>query len=95
MIEVLPMFARKITSDNPDIKIIVDKFDSGPPVDAAIEYSIVGPDMSILRALGKKPLIYYPIQAAKKSKQLMFTHVKFRKILKNEKANRALATPAH
>ena len=54
MIEVLPMFARKITSDNPDIKIIVDKFDSGPPVNAAIEYSIIGPDISILRALGKK-----------------------------------------
>ena len=54
MIEALPMFARKITSDNPDIKIIVDKFDSGPPVNAAIEYSIIGPDISILRALGKK-----------------------------------------
>jgi len=32
----------------------VDKFDSGPPVDAAVEYSIDGPDLNILRALGKK-----------------------------------------
>jgi len=50
----LPSLARQITRDNPDLKIIIDKFASGPPVDAAIEYSIDGPDIEILRALGKK-----------------------------------------
>ena len=45
---------KRLTAENPGLKIIVDKFDSGPPVDAAVEYSIDGPDINILRALGKK-----------------------------------------
>ena len=40
--------------ENPDLKIIVDKFKSGPPVEAAVEFSIDGPDLSVLRSLGKK-----------------------------------------
>ena len=54
MVTALPKLAKRLTSENPDLKIIVDKFDSGPPVDAAVEYSIDGPDLNILRALGKK-----------------------------------------
>ena len=54
MVKTLPALAKKVTSENPDLKIIVDKFDSGPPVDAAVEYSIDGPDLSVLRALGNK-----------------------------------------
>jgi len=54
MVKTLPALAKKVTSENPDLKIIVDKFDSGPPVDAAVEYSINGPDLSVLRALGNK-----------------------------------------
>ena len=54
MMEGLPLLAKKLTSENPDLKIVVDKFDSGPPVDAAVEYSIDGPDLSVLRVLGKK-----------------------------------------
>ena len=54
MIKKLPTLAKRLNVENPDLKIIVDKFDSGPPVDAAVEYSIDGPDLSVLRALGKK-----------------------------------------
>ncbi|MFL2714044.1 MAG: efflux RND transporter permease subunit, partial [Gammaproteobacteria bacterium] len=54
MTTVLPKLAKRLVNENPDLKIIVDKFDSGPPVDAAVEFSIDGPDLSILRALGKK-----------------------------------------
>ena len=54
MIKKLPDLAKRLNSENPDLKIIIDKFDSGPPVDAAVEYSIDGPDLSVLRALGKK-----------------------------------------
>jgi Cu/Ag efflux pump CusA len=54
MVENLPKLAKRLTAENPDLNIIVDKFDSGPPVDAAVEYSIDGPDIEILRALGKK-----------------------------------------
>ena len=54
MKEALPELAKRLTSENPGLKIIVDKFDSGPPVDAAVEFSIDGPDLNILRALGKK-----------------------------------------
>ena len=54
MIKKLPSLAKRLTSENPDLKIIIDKFDSGPPVDAAVEYSIDGPDLSVLRALGNK-----------------------------------------
>ena len=54
MVKALPSLAKRLTSENPDLKIIVDKFDSGPPVDAAVEYSIDGSDLSVLRVLGNK-----------------------------------------
>mgnify|MGYP000911920806 FL=1 len=54
MKKALPELAKRLTSENPGLKIIVDKFDSGPPVEAAVEFSIDGPDLNILRALGKK-----------------------------------------
>ena len=36
MVENLPKLAKRLTAENPDLNIIVDKFDSGPPVDAAV-----------------------------------------------------------
>ena len=54
MVAELPSLAKRLNFENPDLKIIVDKFKSGPPVDAAVEYSIDGPDLSVLRSLGKK-----------------------------------------
>tara|TARA_Y100001970_G_scaffold209263_1_gene255121 strand:+ start:4736 stop:7786 length:3051 start_codon:yes stop_codon:yes gene_type:complete len=54
MVKALPALAKRLTAENPDLKIIIDKFDSGPPVEAAVEYSIDGPDLSVLRALGNK-----------------------------------------
>ena len=54
MMASLPALARRLNAENPDLKIIVDKFSSGPPVDAAVELSIDGPDMAILKILGKK-----------------------------------------
>ena len=50
MVEKLPELAKRLTAENPDLKIIVDKFDSGPPVEAAVEYSIDGPDIDILKS---------------------------------------------
>jgi multidrug efflux pump subunit AcrB len=50
----LPGLARRLNQENPDLKIIIDKFSSGPPVDAAVEFSIDGPDIAILKILGKK-----------------------------------------
>ena len=39
---------------NPNLRIIIDKFDSGPPVFAAVEYRILGDDPKILQALGEQ-----------------------------------------
>ena len=50
----LPILAKKLAAENPDLKIVVDKFSSGPPVDSAVELSIDGPDLSVLKALGRK-----------------------------------------
>ena len=54
MVESCQNLPKRLNFENPDLKIIVDKFDSGPPVEAAVEYSIDGPDIDILRALGKE-----------------------------------------
>lgn len=54
MMAALPDLAKRLNEENPDLRIIVDKFNSGPPVQAAVEFSIHGPDLSILRILGKK-----------------------------------------
>jgi len=50
----LPKLAKSIVMNNPDIKIIINKFDSGPPVFASIEYRLMGDNTSVLRELGSK-----------------------------------------
>lgn len=54
MMERIPSFGKELANQNPDLKIITDKFDSGPPVFASIEYRILGDDISILRELGQQ-----------------------------------------
>ena len=46
--------AKKLSKANPDIEVRVDKFYSGPPVFAAIDYAIKGDDPEILQLLGEK-----------------------------------------
>ena len=50
----LPKLAKSIVMNNPDIKIIINKFDSGPPVFASIEYRLMGDNTSVLKELGSK-----------------------------------------
>ena len=54
MINILPTLAKNISQSNPDIEVRVDKFYSGPPVFAAIDYYITGDDPELLQALGEK-----------------------------------------
>ena len=54
MMPVLPDLAKKLSKANPDIEVRVDKFYSGPPVFAAIDYAIKGDDPEILQLLGEK-----------------------------------------
>ena len=54
MMDRIPSLGRELANLNPDLKVITDKFDSGPPVFASIEYRILGDDISILRELGHK-----------------------------------------
>ena len=54
MIENLPDLAKLIVKQNPNLRIIIDKFDSGPPVFSAVEYRILGDDPEILKILGQK-----------------------------------------
>ena len=54
MIENLPDLAKLIVEQNPNLRIIIDKFDSGPPVFSAVEYRILGDDPEILKILGQK-----------------------------------------
>lgn len=54
MMDNLPKLSRKLTADNPDIKILVDNFFSGPPVDADVEYKIIGNDREVLAKLGEQ-----------------------------------------
>ena len=54
MMKNLPELSRKLSADNPDIKILVDNFFSGPPVFADIEYKIIGNDREILGILGEQ-----------------------------------------
>ena len=51
MMKNLPKLSRKLSADNPDVKILVDNFFSGPPVFADIEYKIIGNDREILEYL--------------------------------------------
>ena len=54
MMKGLPALARSMVETNPDLRIIIDKFDSGPPVFAAVEYRILGDDPKVLQALGEQ-----------------------------------------
>ena len=54
MIDILPSLAKNLSQSNPDIEVRVDKFYSGPPVFAAIDYYITGDDPELLQALGEK-----------------------------------------
>ena len=54
MINILPSLAKNLSQSNPDIEVRVDKFYSGPPVFAAIDYYITGDDPELLQALGEK-----------------------------------------
>ena len=54
MIDNLPDLARSIVKQNPNLRVIIDKFDSGPPVFSAVEYRILGDDPEILKILGDK-----------------------------------------
>ena len=54
MMNILPNLAKNLSQSNPDIEVRVDKFYSGPPVFAAIDYYITGDDPELLQALGEK-----------------------------------------
>ena len=54
MMNILPSLAKNISQSNADIEVRVDKFYSGPPVFAAIDYYITGDDPELLQALGEK-----------------------------------------
>ena len=54
MMKGLPALARSMVETNPDLRIIIDKFDSGPPVFAAVEYRILGDDPKVLQVLGEQ-----------------------------------------
>ena len=48
------MIAKDLVKNNPEVRIIVDQFSSGPPVFADIEYQILGEDQGILTELGNR-----------------------------------------
>ena len=50
----IDMIAKELVKNNPEVRIIVDQFTSGPPVFADIEYQILGEDQDILTELGNR-----------------------------------------
>ena len=50
----IDMIAKDLVDNNPEVRIIVDQFSSGPPVFADIEYRILGEDQDILTELGDR-----------------------------------------
>ena len=54
MIENLPKLSKMLVAQNSDLIIFVDSFQSGPPVFSDIQYSIIGDDENILRAIGSE-----------------------------------------
>ena len=54
MIENLPKLSKNLSSNNPDLVIFVDSFQSGPPVFSDVSYRIIGDDVDVLRQLGSK-----------------------------------------
>ena len=54
MIDNLPELSKMLVAKNPDLILFVDSFQSGPPVFSDIQYSIIGDDENVLRALGSE-----------------------------------------
>ena len=54
MIDNLPELSKMLVSNNPDLIIFVDSFQSGPPVFSDIQYSIIGDDENVLRTIGSE-----------------------------------------
>ena len=54
MIENLPKLSRMLVAQNSDLIIFVDSFQTGPPVFSDIQYSIIGDDENVLRAIGSE-----------------------------------------
>ena len=54
MIENLPKLSKMLVAQNPDLIIFVDSFQTGPPVFSDIQYSIIGDDENVLRAIGSE-----------------------------------------
>ena len=54
MIENLPKLSKLLVAQNPDLIIFVDSFQTGPPVFSDIQYSIIGDDENVLRAIGSE-----------------------------------------
>ena len=54
MIENLPKLSKMLVAQNSDLIIFVDSFQSGPPVFSDIQYSIIGDDENVLRAIGSE-----------------------------------------
>ena len=50
----IDMIAKDLVRNNPEVRIIVDQFTSGPPVFSDIEYRIMGDNQDILTELGDK-----------------------------------------
>ena len=54
MIDNLPELSKMLVAKNSDLIIFVDSFQSGPPVFSDIQYSIIGDDENVLRAIGSE-----------------------------------------
>mgnify|MGYP006062171837 FL=1 len=54
MIKNIDEIAKDLIKNNPEIRIVVDSFQSGPPVFADIEYKVLGEDPEILLDLGNQ-----------------------------------------
>ena len=54
MIKNIDEIAEDLIKNNPEIRIVVDSFQSGPPVFADIEYKVLGEDPEILLDLGNQ-----------------------------------------
>ena len=50
----IDMVAKDLVKNNPEVRIIVDQFTSGPPVFSDIEYRIMGENQDILTELGDR-----------------------------------------
>ncbi|MEN1727842.1 MAG: efflux RND transporter permease subunit [Pseudomonadota bacterium] len=51
---IMPLIHNALSEAIPDAKAVVKKFAQGPPVEAPVEFRILGPDIDTLRALGEQ-----------------------------------------